>query len=226
MKRLSLVRVLYRLPKKGRRSPAIGFPVLLVVTLSLLVAGSGFSKDSDATSAGSEKKPRIPGTEGSQPPISKEDLPRDRVKGEAKQGESLFVVTYFHRTLRCATCLGLEQASRETVRGDFADLVTDGTVTWRAVNFDLPENSAYEERYGLEGSSLLFSKQVAAEETHWERLDGIWNHAGYPEEVRKYIRTKLREFLGLPQIEAESIRSDGAGSGGGGDPAEPPGVQE
>jgi hypothetical protein len=114
------------------------------------------------------------------------------------------VVTYFHRTLRCQTCLGMEAAAREAVFGDFLDRVSAGTLEWRAVNFDLPLDAHFEEEFDLEGSSLVFAELGGEKIVRWEKIDGIWNHAGNPEELRPFVVRELRRFLAHGTAEGQS----------------------
>ncbi|RPJ41496.1 MAG: hypothetical protein EHM19_11805 [Candidatus Latescibacterota bacterium] len=105
------------------------------------------------------------------------------------------VVFYFHRTLRCQTCLGMEAAARESVYENFLPQVSDRMVVWRAVDFDLPEHTHFAEEFDLEGSSLVFAMTTRGKTVRWEKVEGMWTHAHEPEQLGKFVASELRRFL-------------------------------
>jgi hypothetical protein len=48
-------------------------------------------------------------------------------------------VYYFHGTMRCETCLMTEQFAENVLEQEFAQELERGTLSWRPVNVDLPE---------------------------------------------------------------------------------------
>jgi hypothetical protein len=117
------------------------------------------------------------------------------------------IVFYFHRTLRCYTCLGLEAAAREAVHEGFLADLNARTLAWRAVDFDLPENAHFVEEFDLEGSSLVFAKKAGGRTISWEKIEGIWNLANEPEPLKAFVAGELWRFF-------ESAKPTGAPYGG------------
>lgn len=105
------------------------------------------------------------------------------------------IVYYFHNTFRCLTCLTMENLAEETVRDDFAAGLQSGLVVWRAVDMQLPEQTHFAARYGLDGPALVLSEWREAEEVRWTNLDRIWELVDDPVEYRQYVRTGLQRFL-------------------------------
>ena len=176
---------------------SILLPRWIILVASLLAVSACMNPLAAAWAAGGEGATLQPeATQVGAPAESETEPHGDRV-----------VVIYFHRTLRCYTCLGMEAAAREAVYEDFLDLVSGRTLEWRAVNFDLPENAHFVEEYDLEGSSLVIMETAGERVVRWEKIKGIWNHAGHPEELRPYVGREIRRFL------ARQGPEDSAGDG-------------
>lgn len=62
---------------------------------------------------------------------------------------------YFHATLRCETCLGLEANIERCLREEFADGLASGQLRWRSLNHELGEGRALHAALGLSGSELV-----------------------------------------------------------------------
>jgi hypothetical protein len=126
---------------------------------------------------------------------------------EAAPAADRVVVYYFHRTLRCYTCLGLEKAAREAVHEGYLDRVEARTLEWQAVDFELTENAHFEKEFDLEGSTLLFAETAGGKTVRWEKIDGMWDFVARPEDLRPYVGVELRRFLAeakakvLPAVE-------------------------
>ncbi|MFH1681971.1 MAG: nitrophenyl compound nitroreductase subunit ArsF family protein [Candidatus Eisenbacteria bacterium] len=132
----------------------------------------------------------------------------------------IVVVYYFHRTLRCVTCLAMEAAAREAVYVDFPEHAGAGSLEWKAVDFELPENAHFGEEYGLEGSSLVFAETAGGKVVRWEKIEGMWNYAGRPEELKPYVGKELRRFMA--RAKAGAPLADDEGGEASADPADSP----
>lgn len=130
------------------------------------------------------------------------------------------VVFYFHRTLRCQTCLGMEAAARESVYENFLPQVGDRMVVWRAVDFDLPENTHFAEEFDLEGSSLVFAATARGKTVRWEKMEGLWTHAHEPEQLKNFVASELRRFLASATVPGEGVAEPEGDSPGRPDDAE------
>ncbi len=139
----------------------------------------------------------------------------------ATPGDCIYTVIYFHRTLRCATCLRMEEVSRLAVQRRFAEPISRGVLQWQTLNLDLSENRGYEQEYHLEGSSLVFTERSGARDIRWERADGIWEHVGNSDKLTEYVCERLRSFMRLPEDGSRPAQSDPAGSNASGTPQAP-----
>lgn len=93
-------------------------------------------------------------------------------------------VSYFHNSVRCATCHKMEKWSSEAVK--------ELPVVFESVNTDEAENKHFLTDYGL------YSKSVVVRDTasgKWKNLDKIWNHVGNEQEFKLYIQSEVQNFL-------------------------------
>jgi hypothetical protein len=83
-------------------------------------------------------------------------------------------VTYFTTNVRCASCIRIEELTRETVHARFADLLEAGKVSFRMINTDDPGNQHYIQDYQLVSKSVVVSESLNGEELEWVNLQDIW----------------------------------------------------
>ncbi len=64
-------------------------------------------------------------------------------------------VIYFHGKQRCATCMAIENETRNVVEGDLAGLQESGNVRMRVVDFSTDEGKVLANKYKVTFSSLF-----------------------------------------------------------------------
>ena len=90
----------------------------------------------------SSQKPSTPAPSASQPAIGS-NSPFEHVE-----------VYHFHGNTQCTSCIAVGDLAEKTVNTNFKDELASGQVVFAHVNYDLPENRALAENYGVTGSSL------------------------------------------------------------------------
>ncbi len=93
-------------------------------------------------------------------------------------------VSYFHNSVRCATCRKMETWSSEAVK--------NLPVMFESVNTDEPENKHFLTDYGLYSKSVVISDSQSGK---WKNLDKIWNYVGNEQEFKMYIQSEVQNFL-------------------------------
>lgn len=111
-------------------------------------------------------------------------------------GASTVVVSYFHTTARCESCLRIEDLTASTVTERFIVPVADRRLVWRVVNVDEPENAHYLKDYQLYTKSVVVSELRGGKEVRWKNLDRVWTLLGQPEAFQEYVEKEVRSFLG------------------------------
>ncbi len=106
------------------------------------------------------------------------------------------VAFYFHRTLRCHSCLQIEEWARQAIEYRFANEMANGIVAWRAVNIDQPENKHFEKDYELTAQSLVLVRMKDGQPAAWKNLKSVWELLGDYGRFTEYVQTELSSFLG------------------------------
>jgi hypothetical protein len=105
------------------------------------------------------------------------------------------VAFYFHRTVRCPTCLQIEEWARQAIEIRFAEEMASGIVEWRPVNIDEPANQHYEKEFGLRVQSLVMVRLANGERVTWKNLTAVWELVGDRAAFEEYVQTELRTLL-------------------------------
>lgn len=105
------------------------------------------------------------------------------------------IVYYFHGDVRCVTCHKLENYAKEVLEINFSDAITSGSIIWKPVNVDKPENKHFIQDYELVTKSIVLSRIVDGKETKWKNLDQIWQKVADKNEYLQYIHNDIVKFL-------------------------------
>ena len=104
-------------------------------------------------------------------------------------------VYYFHRTLRCDTCLKFEAYTDEAIRSSFESELNSGVLEWRVVNLDDPGNEHFVDDYYITESSVIAVEFRDEEQSDWANLDAIWGLVGDKPAFLSYIRSAVEVRL-------------------------------
>ena len=110
------------------------------------------------------------------------------------QGDRV-IAYYFHTTYRCATCRRIEAYSREAVDTGFARELKDGSLEFRLVNIQLPENRHFIEDYQLFTKSLVLVRIKDGKQEEWTNLDRVWELTGNRDAFLGYVQQGVRGYL-------------------------------
>jgi len=120
--------------------------------------------------------------------------------GEARSPEAAskprVIAYYFHATQRCATCRKLEAYSHEAITQRFAAQLEDGSLEWRAVNTDEPENKHFLDDYKLYTRSLVIVKMQQGRQVDWKNLEKIWDLVDDKPGFLEYVQREIGAYMG------------------------------
>lgn len=105
-------------------------------------------------------------------------------------------VYYFHRTLRCQTCLTIEALARQALQENFADALADGRMSWQAINIEVEGNEHFERDFALQTQSLVLTEFVGNQCVRWKLLPEVWDLVGNEPAFSDYIYREVIEFGG------------------------------
>ena len=102
---------------------------------------------------------------------------------------------YFHRTIRCGTCLGMEQSIRTLLRAEFSGDLEARRLQWCSLDFQDEANSALSEAYQVQGPTLVLIRSAGGEIEDSRTLTRIWE-IEEPEALDRYLKQEISGALG------------------------------
>jgi hypothetical protein len=112
-----------------------------------------------------------------------------------EQTGSTVIAYYFHRTIRCRTCLAIETNAARVIESNFSQQITDGRLTWMPLNLDNPGSNEFEKEFDISVSTLVLAKMQDGKHTKFKKLEQVWANVSDPAKFDAYIQDEVRQFL-------------------------------
>ena len=109
---------------------------------------------------------------------------------------SQVVAYYFHGNFRCASCLRIEQYSKEAIEKYFRNELKSGKLVYKVVNVEEKGNEHYINDYQLYTKSLIVSLVKDGKEIKSENLKKVWEYLGSREKFYEYVKNNIDSYLG------------------------------
>jgi hypothetical protein len=153
----------------------------------------------------SEKKGEKTSVSGKSMPVQ-EKQPAREATGQYQEKESLHlpeakmqtlkvVAYYFHGTYRCITCRTIERYSKEAIERYFAQELKNGTLEFKPINVEEPENRHYIQDYQLFTRSLVLVRYKDDEQQEWKNLSEVWSYVRDKDKFYQYVKEETKKFL-------------------------------
>jgi hypothetical protein len=163
--------------------------LLLAVCVAALVLLPTGSVATDAA--------ELAGGELEQPATKSSDDGAEQTANQAAiDPDNQIVVYYFHGTRRCKTCRTIEANAEEVVRSGFAKELESGSLAWKVVNYDEPENEHFIKEFGLVSASLVVVETDGDEPVRFEVLQKAWSLVRDKSGFDRYVRQSILAYLG------------------------------
>lgn len=114
---------------------------------------------------------------------------------DVKSQNSKVIAYYFHGTFRCTTCRAIEHYSHEAIQTYFAEELGNGSLEFRPVNIEEPENKHFIQDYQLVTRSLVLSLVSDGKETKWKNLADVWELVRDKEKFFQYVKDEVDILL-------------------------------
>jgi hypothetical protein len=111
------------------------------------------------------------------------------------EGQRKIIVYYFHGKVRCATCIKIENYTREAVETGFKEQVAKNLIEFRVVDVDEPDNRHFVAEYLLYTKTVVLSSMEGAKQLRWKNLEKIWELQPTKEVFIKYIQNEITAFM-------------------------------
>ena len=105
------------------------------------------------------------------------------------------IAYYFHGNYRCTTCTTLERLSRKAINEKFSKELESGTLVFKSVNVDEPQNRHFIEDFGLYTKSLVLVEMQGDRVIRHKNLQEIWTLWRDEPAFEKYVQKEVSAFL-------------------------------
>lgn len=103
---------------------------------------------------------------------------------------------YFHRNIRCTTCVALGDITSWVAEVSFRDEIASGELAFEMVNYQSPGNEHFAEDFALEQPSAVLAACDGDSVTSWRNLERIWELSEDHKGLEAYLKAEIRAFLG------------------------------
>lgn len=105
-------------------------------------------------------------------------------------------VIYFHGKQRCATCMAIEENTREVINSLFANELKNGKIVFKIVDISTQEGEKIADKYEVTWSSLFVNKWKNGKETRNNMTEfGFGNARKNPGAFKKGLADRIRQSL-------------------------------
>lgn len=126
---------------------------------------------------------------------TKQQNPVPSYKNAVKAMNTKVIAYYFHGTFRCTTCRTIERYSKEAIEKYFAKELKNGTLEFKPINVEEPENRHYILNYQLFTRSLVLVRYKDDKQEEWKNLTEIWSYVRNKEKFYQYVKDEIENFL-------------------------------
>ena len=114
---------------------------------------------------------------------------------EEKQPAEKIEVVHFHATQQCWSCITVGGYALKTIKERFTEEYKNGTIVFKDINGELPENRDIVIKYQARGSSL-FVNAITNGKDNIEEDVTVWRLVINEVQFINYFQNKLNKLLG------------------------------
>lgn len=163
--------------------------IISIICFVLAVSACGCQEQASSNSAVAMKHSSIGATQ------TKEESNTANTATPSNKNSSTVIAYYFHRTMRCPTCLAIETNAARVIEDNFPQQIADGRLTWIPYNLDDPGGKEFEKEFDVSVSTLVLSKMANGNHTEYKKLEKVWDFIGDYGKFDGYVQTEVRQFL-------------------------------
>lgn len=111
------------------------------------------------------------------------------------QNAEKIIVVHFHGTQQCWSCIKVGELALKTIKEKFPQEYENGTIIFKEINGELPENHNTVMKYQARGSSLFVNAIVDGSDNISEDIT-VWRLISDENKFMNYFQNKLNKLLG------------------------------
>ena len=115
------------------------------------------------------------------------------------------VACYFHRTVRCPTCMKIGASIDAALKTGLAPELQQGRLEWTMLDFQDPRNQADTNAFRITGPTLVVMDVQNGQVINWKPLPKVWSLVGDQDAFFRYVQSEVRAFLAASEGSAKSV---------------------
>jgi len=115
------------------------------------------------------------------------------------------VACYFHRTVRCPTCMKIGSSIDAALKTGLAAELQQGRLEWTMLDFQDPRNQADTNAFRITGPTLVVMEVQNGKVINWKPLPKVWSLVGDRDAFFRYVQREVRAFLAASEGSAKSV---------------------
>jgi hypothetical protein len=115
------------------------------------------------------------------------------------------VACYFHRTVRCPTCMKIGASIDAALKTGLAPELQQGRLEWTMLDFQDPRNQADTNAFRITGPTLVVMEVQNGQVVNWKPLPKVWSLVGDRDAFFRYVQREVRAFLAASEGSAKSV---------------------
>lgn len=112
---------------------------------------------------------------------------------ESKETVSKLNVYYFHATIRCATCIAVEQITEKVLNENFKNEIDNKIINFKVFNIEDKENQTITLKYKISYATLLLIKSNG-QITDYSDIAFQYAHTD-PDKYEKLLKAEINNLL-------------------------------
>ena len=127
------------------------------------------------------------------PPVN--DASQEDASLIAAKEQTTVIAYYFHRTMRCPTCIAIEANAKRAIENGFAEQIAAGKLIWMPINLDEPGGDKLGKEFDVSGSTLVMAEMQDGDHTNHKELGKVWDYIRKPGKFDEYVKSEVKKFL-------------------------------
>ncbi len=123
------------------------------------------------------------------------ETPSEDRRSDSSKTKNQVVVSYVHATIRCVSCNTIERLVKETLDEQFANAISEETITVAEINFQ--KDMDFARQYEIVANCVVLHRMVQGNEVAYQRLDKVWKLYEDPTAFKQYLGHAIQSYLDL-----------------------------
>ena len=119
----------------------------------------------------------------------------EQTSSDSETNSPTVIAYYFHRTLRCPTCLAIEANAQRVIENEFENQIANNRLIWLPFNLDEPGSEEFEKEFDVSASTLVLAKRQDGKHTNYKKIEKVWDFIGDPVKFDAYLQGEVETFL-------------------------------